>query len=148
MLSTYTSKQWEEIEVGEILNEIQLPVTVRRVVLDAAATRDFFPGHHDRDYARAQGVSDMYLNTMFFQGFVDRVVTNWSGPEAFIVRRKINMRVSIPAGDMAIGSGSVAGKREDDGHKLVDLKVDVKNQAGVIACTAEVTIAVRSYSKS
>ena len=42
---------------AELLPEVVLPVTLRLCVHDAAATRDYFPGHHDRDYARAQGVA-------------------------------------------------------------------------------------------
>ena len=47
---------------------VTMPVTVGRCVLDAATTRDFFPGHHDREYALAQGARDVYLNTMFYHG--------------------------------------------------------------------------------
>ncbi|MEA3510301.1 MAG: MaoC family dehydratase N-terminal domain-containing protein, partial [Actinomycetota bacterium] len=64
----------EALPIGD-LPVVTMPITVGRCVLDAATTRDFFPGHHDRDYARAQGARDVYLNTMFYHGFVDRVVT-------------------------------------------------------------------------
>jgi hypothetical protein len=110
--------------------------------MDAAATRDFFPGHHDRDYARAQGVEDMYLNTMFFHGFIDRVVTDWAGPECWIRRRKMKMIEAIPAGHEAVGRGRVVRKYVEAGHHCVEVEVTVSRGDGRVACTALTTLSL------
>lgn len=44
------------------LPPVALPVSYRRVVHNAAATWDWFPGHHDPEYARAQGQRTIYLS--------------------------------------------------------------------------------------
>jgi acyl dehydratase len=119
---------------------VTMPVTVGRCVLDAATTRDFFPGHHDRDYARAQGARDIYLNTMFYHGFVDRVVTDWAGPDAFIVRRALRMLTPACVGDTLTTSATIAGKREVDGRTLTDVEITVYTAAGR-AAAASVTVA-------
>ena len=104
--------------------------------MDAATTRDFFPGHHDREYARAQGARDVYLNTMFYHGFVDRVVTDWAGPDSRIVRRKLKMLVPACAGDVLTTSATVAEERREQGHTVVDVDVAVHTGTGTAAAAA------------
>ena len=57
----------------------ELDVDRRRLVLNVAATWDFFPGHHDDEYAREQGVAAGYVNTLFLHALVDRAATEHAG---------------------------------------------------------------------
>ena len=134
----YSYRTWSEVEEGEPLPELQFPVSFRRVIQDVAATRDFFPGHHNPSYAKEQGVKDIYLNTMYFQGLIDRYVSDWSGPKSFIRKRTINMRVSVAAGDTAILNGQVVRKYEDNNEKLVEITVQLNNQDGVLCVPSTV----------
>lgn len=122
----------EPLPIGD-LPVVTMPVTVGRCVLDAATTRDFFPGHHNRDYAHAQGARDVYLNTMFYHGFVDRVVTDWSGPDSLIVRRALRMLTPACAGDTLTTSATIVGEREDRGRRLADIELTVYSEAGLAA---------------
>ncbi|MEA2023642.1 MAG: MaoC family dehydratase N-terminal domain-containing protein [Actinomycetota bacterium] len=122
---------------------VTMPVTVGRCVLDAATTRDFFPGHHDREYAQAQGARDVYLNTMFYHGFVDRVVTDWSGPESVILRRELRMLTPACAGDALTTSATIAGEREERGRRLSEIDLTVYTAAGK-AAAARITVATNS----
>lgn len=115
---------------------VTMPVTVGRCVMDAATTRDFFPGHHDREYARAQGAHDVYLNTMFYHGFVDRVVTDWAGPDSRIVQRKLRMLLPACAGDVLTTSASVIAERQEFGHTVADVAVTVYSENGAAASAA------------
>src|SRR4029078_4373083 len=87
----YTQRWWDDVDEGQELARIEDLITYRRVVMNAATTWDYFPGHHDPGYARSQGQPTIYVNTMHFQGFIDRVATTWAGPLAFIVRRRMAM---------------------------------------------------------
>jgi acyl dehydratase len=122
--------RWEDIQAGAPLPEVTIEISYRRVVMNAAATWDWFPGHHDPFYAREQGQRTIYLSTLFFQGLVDRLVTDWAGPRAFIRRRRIEMRRSIYAGQVARASGRVARVYEDDGAGLVDVEAEVASEEG------------------
>lgn len=122
--------RWQDIQAGSQLPEVAIEISYRRVVMNAAATWDWFPGHHDPFYAREQGQRTIYLSTLFFQGLVDRLVTDWAGPRAFIRRRKIEMRQSIYAGQVARASGRVARVYEDDGVGLVDVEAEVASEDG------------------
>ena len=64
------------------LPEWTLEVTPTVVVSTAIATRDFYPVHHDRDYAERGGSKDIFLNILTTTGLVQRYVTDWAGPEA------------------------------------------------------------------
>src|SRR5262249_9804606 len=115
----------------EVLPEVVLPVTLRLCVHDAAATRDYFPGHPDRDYARAQNARDVYLNTMFFHGFVDRVVTDWAGPQATLRKRRLRMMTPVCVGDV-IRTRSVVLARRTEGENVVhEVRVEVRTENGL-----------------
>jgi acyl dehydratase len=124
---------------GNLLPEIVLPITLRLCVHDAAATRDYFPGHHDRDYARAQKARDVYLNTMFFHGFVDRVVTDWAGPEATVHTRRLRMMTPVCVGDSIRTRAHVVAQRPEGNLTIHDVRVEVRTEHGlgaeaVVAC--------------
>lgn len=122
---------WEDVRQGEVLPEVVMPVTLRLCVLDAAATRDFFPGHHDRDYARGQNVRDTYLNTMFFHGFVDRVAGDWAGPDAWLLRRRLDMSAPVCVGDTMRTRAHVIRHYQEEEHGLVDVEVEVLTEHGL-----------------
>jgi acyl dehydratase len=124
-------RTWEDVRDGETLPEVRMEVTLRRCVLDAAATRDYFPGHHDRDYARYQNVRDVYLNTMFFHGFVDRVGGEWAGPAAWLARRRLEMVAPVCVGDTMRTEGRVLRRYEEDGRALVDVEIRVFTEKGL-----------------
>jgi acyl dehydratase len=130
----YHQRFIEDVEPGQELPQVEDLVTYRRVIMNPATTWDYFPGHHDPEYARAQGQPTIYVNTMFVLGFLDRCVTEWSGPQAFLARRKVSTRRSVYAGDTIVGRGRVVGIRRDerDGlvRHLVDLELEVTNQHG------------------
>ena len=120
---------------------VTMPVTVGRCVLDTATTRDFFPGHHDREYARAQGAHDVYLNTMFYHGFVDRVVTDWAGPRSRVLRRKLRMLMPACVGDVLTTSATVVAEWQEQGQNIADVDVTVYTNNGA-AATASIIVAL------
>jgi uncharacterized OB-fold protein/acyl dehydratase len=94
------------------LPELVLDVTPTLIVSTAIATRDFYPVHHDRDFAVRGGGKDIFLNILATTGLVQRYVTDWAGPEAIV--RSISIRLGAPcyAGDTLTFSGQVV---EDSG---------------------------------
>lgn len=130
---------YEDVHEGQELPPISLDVTYQRVCLNAAATWDWFPGHHDPEYARRQGQRTIYLSTLFFHGFVDRLVTDWAGPGSFIRRRRIRMVRSIYAGQTATARGRVSAVHQEEGRGLVEVEVVVESEEGPCV-PAELTV--------
>lgn len=116
---------------GEELPETTMAVTLRLCVHDAGATRDLFPGHHDPDYARSQNARHAYVNTMFLHGLVDRVGSEWAGPDAWLVRRRLEMVAPICVGDVMRTDGRVVERWEEDGGRYAKVDLTVNTEHGV-----------------
>ncbi|MCP9271181.1 hotdog family protein [Mycolicibacterium arenosum] len=127
---TTTGLRFDDVEVGDEITPVSIPITYKRICMNAASTWDWFPGHHNPEYAKSQGQQTIYLSTLFFHGFIDRGLCDWAGPDALLRRRKISMIKSIYPGQIATLTGRVIGKREVDGASLVDLELMVSSEEG------------------
>ena len=68
--------------VGQALPPLSYDVTSTTVVLGAIAARDWRPMHHDHHFAvERQGVKDIFLNSPNQAAWLERFVTDWTGPE-------------------------------------------------------------------
>lgn len=132
--------RWDDIVVPADLPEVVDEIDYQRVVMNAGATWDYFPGHHDPQYARTTGHPTIFVNTMHLAGFVDRVATDWAGPYSRVVRRAMRMAGAIYAGDSMVARGRVTAKRREGPRYLVDLQISVCNQRGDLCCPADVTL--------
>jgi uncharacterized OB-fold protein/acyl dehydratase len=101
---------WRPDERGApgALPEWNLQVTPTVVVSTAIATRDFYPVHHDRDFALRGGSADIFLNILTTTGLVQRYVTDWAGPEAIVQAVSVRLGVPCYAGDTLTFAGNVA----------------------------------------
>ncbi|MCV7076066.1 MaoC/PaaZ C-terminal domain-containing protein [Mycobacterium szulgai] len=139
-----TDLDWNDIDVPVDLPEVVDEISYQRVVENAGATWDYFPGHFDPAYAQSQGNPTIYVNTMHLAGFADRVATQWAGPATRVVRRSMRLAGSIYAGDTMVGRGRAVAKRYDDTvdppRYLVDVRIEVTNQHGELCCPVEITL--------
>ena len=136
---------WDEITVPTDLPEVVDEIDYQRVVMNAGATWDYYPGHYDPAYARNDGHPTIFVNTMHVAGFVDRVATEWAGPYSRVVRRTMRLLGPIYAGDSMVGRARVVGKRRESTRLLVDLEIAVFNQRGELCCPAKVTLEMISW---
>ena len=95
--------------VGDALPVLRYDVTATTVVLGALATRDWRPMHHDVDFAvNRNGTRDIFLNTPNQQAWLERYVTDWTGPLGRLGRLRFRMLDSVfPRETMTI-AGTVA----------------------------------------
>ena len=126
---------------GEELPAFDLKVTSTVIVAGAIASRDFMPVHHDADFARAQGASDLFMNIFTTNGYVGRFVTDWAGPQARL--GKIAIRLGGPAvpGQVMRFTGRVTGDSAVPGGRLKTVALAAINDLGAHATgTVEVTV--------
>jgi acyl dehydratase len=122
---------WDDVEEGDVLPTLLMPITVTRCIYLASATRDFSPHHSNRDYAQQEiGARDMFTNTPFNAGMLSRFVTDWAGPTSLVRRMKLQMRENVCAGDDMIIDGRVVRKYVDGDAHLVDIDIQVSTQHG------------------
>ena len=121
------TKEWK---AGDTLEPISLELTLRRAIQAVSGTRDYYPFHHDEQFAKENGAEAIFFNTMFLQGFVGRVAAEWFGNDAFLRRLEIAMRSSNYVGRTLTAEGTVASTRESNGCTLVDVDVTLATEDG------------------
>ena len=120
------SKKIADVEVGEELPELKIPLTTSLIVSGALVSRDFTPVHHDKAAAQAAGMPDVFMNILTTNGLVSRFVTDWAGPDATIRNVKIKLGTPNSAGDTMTLTGSISGKEGDE----VTVDISGKNSWG------------------
>ena len=115
-----------DVNVGDSLPELPIPVTTSLIVGGAVASRDFTPVHHDRSAAQAAGMQDVFMNILTTNGLVGRFVSDWAGPNALIRQVKIRLGTPNLPGDTMTLTGSVTSKEGNE----VEVEVAGKNSWG------------------
>ena len=117
-----------------------------RMVQQVSGTQDFYPIHHDRDFARSGGHPDIFVNTAFTRAALCRLLTDWAGPAGFVKRLGFQMRRYHLVGDTIYVRGKVVKKYRQDGVGAVDLEIWAENAREGIATpgTATVHLPLRS----
>ena len=137
----FKNTTWESVSEGQELPVLEFgPLTATNLLFDASGTRDSYPIHHDRDFARANGVPDIFVNTQWYQGLLGRYATDWGGPESFLRSLSFDMRAPNHPGDLLNVHGSITRKYEQDGQKRVDLDVRIDNEGGTDTVVARMTL--------
>ena len=123
--------RWSDINVGDEVTPLEIPLTTTMIVAGAIASRDFMPVHHDRDYANKQGSPNLFMNILTSNGYCVRFLTDWAGPEAMIT--KLSIRLGAPSfpDDPLRFTGSVTGKTEGfSGENFVEVTFQAANSLG------------------
>lgn len=129
------------IAVGEELPPLRLEVTATRIVAGALASRDFMPVHHDREYARAQGSPDIFMNIISTNAYCSRFLTDWAGPDAMVCRLSIRLGVPVFPGSILILAGRVTAIADRGHDRLVDVDLRATTELGHHATgTAQVVL--------
>jgi acyl dehydratase len=115
-----------DVNVGDSLPELPIPLTTSLIVGGAVASRDFTPVHHDKSAAQAAGMQDVFMNILTTNGLVGRFVSDWAGPNALIRQVKIRLGTPNLPGDTMTLTGSVTSKEGD----VVEVEVVGKNAWG------------------
>lgn len=144
-----------DVTGGQELPELTVEVTPTMVVLGALASRDWRPMHHDFRFATERnGVRDIFLNTPNQAAWIERYITDWTGPRGRLGQMTFRMRDSVFPGDRMTFSGRVTGVGTDDtGCAWVDLDITLTaaevagdRSAGeprvATTCTARVAVAI------
>ena len=103
----------DEVNVGDSLPELAIPLTRTLIVATAIASRDYQDVHHDPGLAQERGSKDIFMNILTTNGFVGRYITDWAGPDAIV--KSVAIRLGAPnyPGDTMRLTGSVTAVDAD-----------------------------------
>ena len=105
----------DQVSVGDTLPELSHEVTATTVVLGALASRDWRPMHHDYRFATERnGTRDIFLNTPNQLAWIERAVTDWTGPRGRLGRVSFRMQDPVFPGDTMTIAAKVAAVPIDD----------------------------------
>jgi acyl dehydratase len=122
------TRRLEDVEVGDELPELAIPLTRTLIVATAIATRDYQDVHHDPALAEERGSPDIFMNILTTNGLVGRFVTEWAGPGARIEGLSIRLGAPNYPGDTMTLSGAVTAT--DDQTGAVEIGLQGTNSLG------------------
>ncbi len=119
---------WSDVRVGDPIDGFDLSLSWTKMAEQVSGSQDFYPVHHDPDFAAEAGHPAIFYNTGWTQAALCRVITDWAGPAGWLSKFRFEMRrMNIPD-DHVHARGKVVGKSElDHQYGLVKLEVWLEN---------------------
>ncbi len=138
-------RYFEDVLGAEELSSFQITVNRTHIVKYAGAGGDFFPVHHDEEFAKSVGLPSVFAMGLMHGGMLTRIVTDWAG-DGMVRRYRLQFIGMVWPGDTLTFKGAVLKKYSDQGENLVDCELKIVNQKGetVIAGESTVTLPMKS----
>lgn len=123
-------RYWEDVQAGDEIPGFSLALNWTRMAAQVSGSQDFYPVHHDPDFAQAGGHADVFYNTGFTRACLCRLLTDWMGPEGWLRKLRFEMRRMNMNGDTIQVRGAVVRTREVAGEadNEVDLELAIANE--------------------
>ena len=120
-------RYWEDVKVGQEIPGFSLNIDWTRLAKQVSGSQDFYPVHHDPDFARAGGHKEMFVNTGFMQGCFSRLMTDWIGDDGFVRKFHMEMRKMNILHDTMTLKGKVTNKYVEGDTHYVEADVWAEN---------------------
>jgi hypothetical protein len=131
------------VSAGDTLPRLEVKVSARTVIMGASSSRDWQPQHHDHRWAvNRAGTRDIFLNTPNQGGWIERYLSDWTGPRGRLGKMRFRMRRSICVGDLLVFDGVVRSVTADAAGALwadVDVTLSVEGETAT-ECVARVAL--------
>ena len=136
-----TQVAFEDVEIGYSLEPAVLEVTPRQLVQYAGVSQDFTPIHYNTAYAQGAGHDDIIVHGALKSAILSHWLAEWAGGIGAVKRLETSYRGIDYAGEVSC-TGTVIGKRAEDGVGLVDLEIQFRNAEGRVTTPGTATVAL------
>jgi len=138
---TVEQRYWDDVAEGDELPGFDLYLSETKIAEQVSGSQDFYPVHHDREFARAGGHSDIFVNTGFTRAALSRLLTDYVGTEGWVWRLSYEMRRMNRPGDTMQLRGRVAKTYVvEDGAHCADIELWVQNEREGVTTPATATV--------
>ena len=134
---------FDDVNEGDEAPVVSHELTRTDLVMYAGASGDFNPMHHDEVKAKEAGLPSVFGHGMFSMGLLGKAITDYVGV-GNLKRFKVRFTKQTWPGEVLTSKIVVTGKRKDDGESLVDLDVQLANEAGEVKVAGEASAALPS----
>ena len=134
---------FDDVNEGDEAPVVSHELTRTDLVMYAGASGDFNPMHHDEVKAKEAGLPSVFGHGMFSMGLLGKAITDYVGV-GNLKRFKVRFTKQTWPGEVLTSKIVVTGKRKDDGESLVDLDVQLSNEAGEVKVAGEASAALPS----
>lgn len=123
-------RSWDSFSEGDSLTELEKTPGVSQLVKYSAGGGDFNPLHHDFAFPQAKAIGSIIVHGRFKYASLGELVSNWLDHGGRIKTLSCQYRgMDLPDQPMTCG-GVVKRKWEENGEKLAELELYVKNAKG------------------
>ncbi|MCB1695575.1 MAG: MaoC family dehydratase N-terminal domain-containing protein [Pseudomonadales bacterium] len=119
-----------QLNVGDVLPALVIPITHKLIVAGAIATQDFIPVHHNVPAAREAGMPDIFMNILTTSGLSARYLSDWAGPGSRLRRIQFKLMAPNTPGDTMTLQGRVSAVEHDEGECIVGVEFSGMNRQG------------------
>lgn len=117
------------------------PIDRTTLALYAAASSDHNPVHIDSDFARWEGLPDVFAHGMLSMSYLGRFLTDWI-PLSRIRRFSVRFVSRVELGAALLCSGEILDINEHDGERLARVEMRVTGEAGELKVIGEAYVAL------
>ncbi len=132
---------FEDIDVGDSPEPVTREVTPRQLVQYAGVSQDFTPIHYNTAYAQGAGHEDIIIHGALKSAILSQWLAEWAGGIGAVKRLETSYRGIDYAGKVSC-TGTVTGKRVEDGVGLVELDIQFRNAEGEVTTPGTATVAL------
>lgn len=138
------AEYFEDIDVGDELEELEICPTTEDVKRYAVVARMDNPRFTDDDYAKGEGLAGAIIPGNMSLGFLSRMVAEFF-PLGTVLNLTANFRATVPHNTPLLCGGVVTEKAEQDGQNVVFCDLQLTNEDGdrYVQGTAQVALPKR-----
>ena len=136
-----TQRYWDDVKEGEEIPGFEMFLSETKMVEQVSGSQDFYPVHHDREFARGGGHPDVFFNTGFTRAALGRLLSDYAGTEGWVRKLEYSMRKMNRPGVTLKVRGKVTRRYvDDDGNGLVDLDIWLENEKEGVTTPGSATV--------
>lgn len=134
-------RYWDDVKEGDDVPGFTLAIDWTRIALQVSGSQDYYPVHHDPQFARTGGHQEMFINTGFYQSCFARLLTSYAGEHGWVKKFGMQMRRMNYLGDRVTWKGKVVRKYvNEQGEHCLDLDVWAENPRDGVTTPAQATV--------